>query len=66
VDVRDQSLQRLLGPQRGEVRDLRLERAGEFRGGIGDVAAEAEHRIVAAGEGLGEFRRLRIEPHADK
>ena len=50
MDVRDQALQRAFGAERGEVRDLRLEAADEFGGGVDDGAAEVEHRVGVVGE----------------
>src|SRR3546814_15408761 len=57
VDVCDEPDKCVLGPACGEVRDLRLERAGELRGGVGDVAAEGEHRIRVVGESRRELHR---------
>lgn len=55
IDVRDQPLQRGLAVVvGGEVGDLRLERAGELRGGVDDVAAEREQRVVVI-DNVGNF-----------
>ena len=45
VDVVDQRGQFALGGERGEVRDLRFERADEIGDGIDDSAAEREHAV---------------------
>ncbi len=66
VDVRDQPLQRALGAERGEVRDLRLEGAGVIGRGIDDGAAEREHRVRIVLQVCWEFRRFRIEADADQ
>src|SRR3546814_3989946 len=58
VDVCDEPDKCVLGPACGEVRDLRLERAGELRGGVGDVAAEGEHRIRRSEEHTSELQSL--------
>src|SRR3546814_14660737 len=56
----------IFGPACGEVRDLRLERAGELRGGVGDVAAEGEHRIRVVGESRRELHRFGVQADADE
>src|SRR5690606_4414614 len=66
VDVRDEPRQRVFRAARGEVRDLRLEGAGVPRGGVDDVAAEAEYRVGLIGELRRELRRLGVEADADQ
>jgi len=66
MDMRDQPRERVLGTERGEVRDLRLEAAYIGRGGVDDVAAESEHRIGIGGEPCRELRRFRIQSDADQ
>jgi hypothetical protein len=66
MDMRDQACQRVLGAERGEVGDLRLEAAHVWRSGIDDRAAEVEHRVPVGGELRRKLRRLRIEPDADQ
>src|SRR3546814_12913774 len=56
----------VLGPACGEVRDLRLERAGELRGGVGDVAAEGEHRLRVVGASRRELHRFGVQADADE
>src|SRR5690606_9255887 len=51
---------------RGEVGDLRLERAGVFGGGVGDVAAEAEQGVLVVDEAVREFRRIGIQADAEQ
>ena len=66
VDVRDQVLQLVFGPVRGEVGDLRLERTGQVGRGVGDVLAEFEDGVRAALEVRREFGRVGIEADAEQ
>ena len=54
TDVLDQALELRLGARRREVRDLRLEGADQVGGGVHDLAAEAEDRIVTGVQVLRE------------
>ncbi len=66
VDVRDQAFQRVFRTESGEVRDLRLEAAGQVGGGVDDGGAELEDGVGVAAQMGGEFCRLGVEADADQ
>ena len=66
VDMRDQPLQGIFSAERGKVRDLRLEATDKVGGGIDDVAAKAEYRIIVLKEHPRKPRRLRVEADTDQ
>ena len=66
MHVRNQSLQRVLGAVRGEMRDLRFERADEIRGRIDDGATEREDCIGIIAQRSRKPRRFRIETDAEQ
>jgi hypothetical protein len=66
VDVRDHALQRRLGADRREMRDLRLEGTDQFGGCVDDRTAEREHRIGIGAQVRRKFSRLRIQADAEQ
>jgi len=66
MDMCDQPLQRILGAERREMRDLRLECAHVGRGGIDDGAAEAEYRIGVIIQHRRQALRFRVEPDTEQ